>query len=432
MDSTTLVQAVAFVILLGCSGFFSGSETALTSMTTWRVKKLGPSGTNPLHDWLEDPNKYLAILLVGNNLVNIMTAFLAERLTLALFFPGTQSALHARATAVAVAITTFALLVFGEFVPKAFCRRHAETISVRVIGLVSRMYYVLYPIIWITETTSGVIFFLLGQGGKREITLLTEEEIRTFIDVGEEDGVLEDEEREMIHSIIDFGDTYAREVMTPRMFIQALEIGANMEEALRIAHDYGHSRIPVYQESMDRIVGILYVKDLLAYMGQPEKPFMLRELIREPHFIPENKRVMELLRELQARKTHIAIVLDEYGGTAGLITFEDILEEIVGEIQDEYDIEEEPMLEVAADGGWVVDARMNLEEFQDEVESKFDARDCDSVGGYVSSLFGHIPLVGEEISSPEFSWKILGGDSRRVTKILARPIVPEETVDDES
>lgn len=431
MENILFYQSLSFVCLLILSGFFSGSETALTSMTSWRVKKLGPPETNPLHEWIDNPNKYLAILLVGNNIVNIATAFLAERLTLALFFPGSQHLLHARATALAAALTTFIILVFGEFVPKAFCRRHAERISVLVIRPLRFVHVLLYPIIWLAQACAGAIFILLRQGGRKEITLLTEEEIRTFIDVGEEEGVLEDQEREMIHSIIDFGDTYAREIMTPRTFIQAVEKTTSLADALRLCQESGHSRIPVYEDSVDHIVGILHVKDLLAFIADPSRPFCLADVMRQPHFIPENKRILELLRELQTRKTHIAIVLDEYGGTAGLVTFEDILEEIVGEIQDEYDLEEAPMIQDAPDGGWIVDARLNLEEFQDAVHREFDTLECDTVGGYVSSLFGHIPLVGEEISHPPFSWKILSGDARRVTRILARPLQAEASHDEE-
>ncbi len=432
MENILLYQALAFVILLCLSAFFSGSETALTSMTAWRVRKLGPTESNPLRDWLENPNKYLAILLVGNNVVNIVTAFLAERLTLALFFPQSQHMLHAQATAVAAAVTTFIILVFGEFFPKAFCRRHAERISVLVIRPVQWVYVILFPVIWLAQASAGILFFLLRQGGRKEVTLLTEDEMRTLIDVSEEEGVIEDQEREMIHSIIDFGDTYAREIMTPRTFIQAIEINSGLSEAIQLCRESGHSRIPVYQDSVDHIVGILHVKDLLNFLADGGGTFSIRGVMREPHFIPETKRIMELLRELQTRKTHVAIVLDEYGGTAGLVTFEDILEEIVGEIQDEYDLEEAPMIEPAPGGGWLVDARLNLEEFQEQVERKFDPLDCDTVGGYVSSLFGHIPLVGEEITHPPFAWKILSGDDRRVTKIMARSVEQEEPTDEEN
>jgi magnesium and cobalt exporter, CNNM family len=428
MDEVPLYEIIIFIVLIAVSGVFSGSESALISMTKLRVKKLNMNGDGgTLHRWLDNPNKYLATLLVGNNVVNICITLLAYRLTLDIFFKNSTSS-TAQVEAVTVALSTFILLIFGEFVPKALCKRHAEKVSIIMIRILDVAYYLFLPVIKITQIVAHVIFFLLGQGKMKELTLITEEEVRDFIDVSEKEGILEDEEREMIHSVMDLDETHTREIMRPRVDVVALEIDASLDECFRICLESGHSRIPVYRESIDKIVGILYVKDLLRLRNGDQDSFVLKDIMREPVLVPEGKMVRDLLRELRDQKTHIAVVLDEYGGTAGLVTIEDILEEIVGEIQDEFDAEEAPALVIKKDGSWSVDAAMNLEEFQGETGIEFDRMESDSVGGYVASLAGHIPEKGENVESPCYTWTVLEGDSRRIVRLLAVhvPISEEE------
>jgi CBS domain containing-hemolysin-like protein len=285
-----------------------------------------------------------------------------------------------------------------------------------VVGLLS-------PIVMSILRVSGRTAVLMG--GSELIHLVTEEEIKTLVDAGSEEGVLEDEEKEMIYSIIRFGDTLAREVMVPRIDIIALEVGATLEEALDIIINAGHSRIPIYKDTIDNIEGLLYAKDLLKVWRNGDRPESLESLLRMPNFVPETKKASELLVELQEQKTHLVFVVDEYGGTAGIITMEDLVEEIVGEIQDEYDFNEEAQYEQISENEYMFNARIDLDDLNHLLDTSIPTDESDTLGGYIFSQLGRVPLVNDEIVADNLAIRIMSVTGRRIRKVQVRKIVEE-------
>jgi len=431
LDSNRILMILTLsLIFLGClvmSAIFSSAETALTSMSKIRVKRLFVEGEDQykkLEPWLKDPNRFLVTILVGNNFVNILASVIAanicERVLLDYFqFTSAQ----ALGSALAVAVTTFVLLVFGEIVPKTYSREHASRISLLAVGPLEWLYRLLRPFIGMFLFLSSSIIRLLGGQAIKEVPLLTEEDIRTLIEVSEKEGVLEEEEREMIHSIIEFGDTLVKEIMTPRVDVQAIPADVTLEEARDEAIHQGHSRIPVYENNIDRIVGILYVKDLLRVMNDTH-PFNLREILRPALFVPKTKRVSDLLETFKKKKNHIAMVVDEYGLTAGLVTIEDVLEEIVGDIQDEYD-QEPPEYEIQPDGTYIADAKINLDILSEVLGIDFPEEDVETLGGFLSSQQGDVPRVGEEIEFKGHRFTVLDSNELRINRVKIARIEPE-------
>ncbi len=281
----------------------------------------------------------------------------------------------------------------------------------------------LSPMVMSALRISGRTAVLMG--GSEFIHLVTEEEIKTLVDAGSEEGILEDEEKEMIYSIIRFGDTLAREVMVPRIDIIALEVGATLEEALDVIIKGGHSRIPIYEDTIDNIEGVLYAKDLLKVWQNGDRPDSLRSLLRTPNFVPETKKASELLVELQEQKTHLVFVVDEYGGTAGIITMEDLVEEIVGEIQDEYDFNEEAQYEQINENEYIFNARIDLDDLNHLLDTSIPTDESDTLGGYIFSQLGRVPLVNDEIVSDNLAIQIISVTGRRIRKVQVRKMIEE-------
>lgn len=424
-----IVEIVVFCLCLVLSACFSGAETALTSMSKMRVKRLFTEGEERyliLEPWLREPNRYLATILVGNNFINILASVVSanfcERLLHTVF---QVDYAVAYGSALAVGSTTFLLLVFGEIVPKTYSKEHAARISLIVIRPLDVMYRLLRPFIGMFLFISNRIIHLLGGPTIKEVPLVTEDDFRALVEISGKEGLLEEEEREMIHSIIDFGETLVKEIMTPRVDFQALPLGASLDEARKQAVQCGHSRIPVYQDDLDAIVGILYVKELLKLENGEEKE--LKDILRKPLFIPETTHVNQLLKKLKLEHNHIAIVVDEYGVTVGLITIEDVLEEIVGDIQDEYD-EEPPMHEVLKDGTIAADAKINLDELEEILQTEFPEIEVETLGGFVSTLTGTVPQKGEAVEYDRWTFKIIDADERRIKRILIS-LKPQESED---
>jgi CBS domain containing-hemolysin-like protein len=258
----------------------------------------------------------------------------------------------------------------------------------------------------------------------KPVPFVTEEEIKTLVDAGEEGGLLEEEEKEMIYSIFEIGDTLAREIMVPRIDVLALEVDTPLPEAVEAVIRLGHSRIPVYQETIDNIVGLLYAKDLLRVWKNQSEASSLRALLRPAYFVPETKKVDELLAELQQKRIHMAIVVDEYGGTAGMVTLEDIVEEIVGEIRDEYDANEEASFEKVSESEYVFDARIDLDEVNELLGLSLPSGDSDSLGGFIYSQLGHVPAPGEKVAAGAAQFEVLTVTGRRIRKVRAKRSAP--------
>lgn len=260
---------------------------------------------------------------------------------------------------------------------------------------------------------------------------LTERELQEIIEESEQEGLIKEEEGEMLHSIFEFGETIVREVMVPRTGMVCCSIDASLEAILDAVITSGHSRIPVYEGSTDRIVGVIYAKDLLKYWGRPAEQIEIPRLMRTPYFVPETKNVENLLKEFRTKRVHMAIAIDEYGGTSGLITIEDLIEEIIGDIQDEYDLEEE-WLEVEEDGSVLVDGRLNIEELEEHFDLEIPRDKFDTVGGYLSNLLGHVPKAGEEIRDGELIMTVLESDPRKINKVRVRRVPRAEREKEET
>ena len=413
--------------LLVLSALFSGSETALTSMTKLRVKSLfseGDSSYRKLESWLQDPNRYLVTILVGNNIVNVGASILASSIFTRLLATAGWSHTEALGGGLAFGTVTFLLLVFGEITPKTFAKQHAVRISQMVIRPLDVLSRALSPFIIVFLALSNAIIRVMGGETVKKVPLVTAEDVRTLIEVSEKEGLLEQEEREMIHSLIDFGETVVREIMTPRVDIQALEISTRFEEVCKAVVEGGHSRIPVYEGDIDSVVGVLHAKGLLAFLNDSERQWALRDILRPTLFVPKNKKVSDLLQTFRRKRTHLAIVVDEYGCTAGLVTIEDVLEEIVGEIHDEYD-QEPPEYQVGRNGEIIANAKVDVDLLKEEFDIDLSLPDSEfeTLGGFITTYLGDLPAVGDVIRYGSVEMTILEADDRRIkqVKIVRKP-----------
>ncbi len=409
MDPFTF-QIVLLIILLILSGFFSASETALMSLSKIRIRHMvdeGIKGAKLLEKLLEDPNKLLGGILIGNNIVNIGASSLASTLAYRIFGDS--------GVAVATGIMTILVLIFGEITPKSLAKQNAEKISLLVAPIINFVVIIFKPLVWLFSNLSGLIIKLFGGDLSKTEPFITEEELKTMVDVGEEEGVLEVEEKEMIFNVFEFGDLQVKDIMVQRVNVVAVNVTSTYEEVLKVIKDEQFSRIPVYNESIDDIVGVLNVKDLILLESDKEN-FDVTKYMREPFRTFEFKKITELFSEMKTTRNHIAVVLDEYGGTVGIVTIEDLIEEIVGEIEDEYD-ERDKDIEVIKENEFIVDGSTRLSDLSDMIGFEIESEDFDSIGGYVIGYLGRMPKVGEEIKTNKFRLVVEKIDRNRIKKV---------------
>lgn len=409
MDPFTF-QIVLLIILLILSGFFSASETALMSLSKIRIRHMvdeGIKGAKLLEKLLEDPNKLLGGILIGNNIVNIGASSLASTLAYRIFGDS--------GVAVATGIMTILVLIFGEITPKSLAKQNAEKISLLVAPIINFVVIIFKPFVWLFSNVSGLIIKLFGGDLSKTEPFITEEELKTMVDVSEEEGVLEVEEKEMIFNVFEFGDLQVKDIMVQRVNVVAVNVTSTYEEVLKVIKDEQFSRIPVYNESIDDIVGVLNVKDLILLESDKEN-FDVTKYMREPFRTFEFKKITELFSEMKTTRNHIAVVLDEYGGTVGIVTIEDLIEEIVGEIEDEYD-ERDKDIEVIKENEFVVDGSTRLSDLSDMIGFEIESEDFDSIGGYVIGYLGRMPKVGEEIKTNKFRVIVEEIDRNRIKKV---------------
>ncbi|PJF32565.1 MAG: HlyC/CorC family transporter [Phototrophicales bacterium] len=315
-----------------------------------------------------------------------------------------------------LAITLFLSISLGNIVPESVGSRYANLLANVSLTIMRVLLTVFSPMVFMMLKLSTLLSALFKSEGK--VNTITEEEIMTVVEAGHTGGTIEDEEKEMIYSVLQLGETYVSEVMVPRIDIVAIEINRTLDEAGKLFISTGFSRIPVYEDNLDNIRGLLYAKDLLAYWArEDEQPMTIKQMMRPAYFVPETKRADELLKDLQTQKIHLAIVVDEYGGTAGMVTIENLIEEIVGDIQDEYDVDEEEEYTRIDDDHYVVDASIDLDDFNDLLDVDLPTDDNDTLGGFIYSHLGRIPLVDEEIQLNELTLKVLSVDGRRIRKV---------------
>ena len=376
------------------SAFFSSSETALTTVNKIRLRSLAESGNKRAALVLEvtenHTSKMLSAILIGNNIVNISASSLSA--TLAYAFGGYMVSL-------ATAVLTVAILVFGEITPKNYATINAEKISLRYIRVIYIFMTVMTPVIFIINLFSRGIMFLLRVDPNAANKSMTEDELRTIVDVSHEDGVIESGEKELIYNVFDLSDANAKDIMVPRVHVTFANIENTYEELIEIFRKDKFTRLPVYEDSQDNIVGIINMKDLLLY--DHSEPFSLRDFLRDPHFTYEYKSISELLVEMRAATFNIAIVLDEYGEMAGLITLEDILEEIVGEIHDEYDEQEDELIQKVGEREYTIDGSMSLDDINDRLDTDFSSEDYDSLGGLIIERLDRLPEAGDEVCTDD-------------------------------
>lgn len=411
------------VVLILLSALFSGSETALTAISKARIRRLKEEkvkGAELLEKLLLNTPRLISTILLGNTLVNLLAASVATNIAVKVY--GNLG------IGIATGIMTFLILVFAEITPKTYAINHPDKVALFAVWFISALSYILYPLSKIMIFIANGILKLLRQETIRQGPFFTADEIKAMVAIGEEEGILEEEERKMIHGVLELGDTIAKEVMVPRTDMVCVSSDKTIGEALEIAQEAGFSRIPVYEDNLDNVVGILYVKDMLDFVRRGKLNVLVKDLAREPYFVPETKRVDELLREFQMRKIHMAIVIDEYGGTAGLVTLEDLIEEIVGEIFDEYDFEEEKRIEQISEEEWVFDGRVDIDAVEELLGVEIKEEEAETIGGFVTSLLGHVPEEGEKVVYEGHEFMVTQVEKKRVLKVKVRKLPePEES-----
>lgn len=415
-------QLITVIILLCLSAFFSSSETALTTVNQIRMRTLADNGDKRAARVLHvtgNPGKMLSAILIGNNIVNLSASSISTSLAIHLF--GNTGA------GIATGILTFLILIFGEVTPKTMATIKADSMSLTVAAPIGLLMKILTPVIFIINKLSLGLMFLLHVNIKDAQKKMTEEELRTIVDVSQENGVIEHEERDMIHNLFDFGDAEAKEIMVPRIDMTFVQADATYQEVLDIFRQDMFTRLPVYEDSTDNVIGIINMKDFLLQNDTPE--FSVRNLLREPYFTYEHKNTADLFLEMRKSSISLAIVLDEYGVTAGLITLEDLLEEIVGEIRDEYDADEEDDITRISDREFYVLGSANLNDVSEALSLHFTSDDYDTIGGYCLGLLDHLPEKNEIIlTDNNILLRIDRMEKNRIERIYIRLPEPlEET-----
>lgn len=394
MDAGDIAQLIILVILLALSAFFSSAETALTTVNKIKMRTLSESGDKKAARVLritEDSGKMLSAILIGNNIVNLSASSLSTSLAIRLF--GSIGA------GIATGILTVLILIFGEITPKTKATISADKMALSYSFIIELLMKILTPFIFIINKLSLGVLLLLRVDPRKKDNLMTEEELRTIVDVSQETGVIEDEERDMIHNLFDFGDSEAKEIMVPRIDMTFVQKDATYDEVLSIFREDKFTRLPVYEDSTDNVIGIINIKDLL--LCEDTDQFRIEDILREPFFTFEHKNTADLFIEMRRDSISLAIVLDEYGATAGLITLEDLLEEIVGEIRDEYDMDEIDPITRLNDNEYIVSGSANLDDVSDVLDYDFTSDNYDTIGGFCLDHLDHLPVCGETIQTED-------------------------------
>ncbi len=410
LDSGQALQILIIIGLLALSAFFSSSETAMMSVNKIRVRNLAEAGLSSaqiLSKVLDNQPKMLSAILIGNNIVNISASSLMTVVV--------TQAFGDKFVGLATGILTLLVLIFGEITPKTTATLYSETIALRFAKPIYLIMQVLTPVIFIVDKLAlGVLLFLHIDPNKKQ-EAITEDELRTIVEVSHEEGVIESDEKKMIYNVFDFGDSVAKDIMVPRIDMTFIDVNAEYDEVVEIFRQEKYTRYPVFEETTDNVIGIINIKDLLLI--EHEKKFCLRDYLREPLYTYEYKKTAELMVELRKTQNNIAIVLDEYGATAGLITLEDMLEEIVGEIRDEYDEDEEDLIKKIGPKEYLVEAAMKLDDLNDQLGLKLESEDYDSIGGFIIGLLDHLPEEGEEVTFDNLKFVVEKVDRNRIESV---------------
>lgn len=406
------IQVIILVILLIGSGFFSASETALMSLSKIRIRYMqqeGVKGAKLVSSLIENPNKLLSSILVGNNVVNIAATSISTSLFIGLM-KGSEG------VAVATAVMTILVPIFGEITPKSIAANNSEKVALFVARPIKFIIFILSPIVWIFNLITGFIFKILGLENKGAQPYITEEELRTMVNVSHEEGVLEIEEREIINNVFQFGDMQAKNAMIQRIDMVAIDVEDSYDEIIELFKNEKLSRMPVYEENIDDIIGILNIKDVIFLDDEEIENFDIKKYIREPFFTYEFKKIAQLLEEMKIEKTQMAIVVDEYGGTSGLITVEDLIEVIVGDIDDEYD-DEDDEIQVIKEDEYIVEGSTKITDVNELIGVRLESEEFDSIGGFIIGHLNRLPEEEEVVEVDEIRFCIESIDKNRIKKI---------------
>lgn len=417
-----VTEFIVLMVCISCSSYFSATETAITSLGKLKLRQIidrQPSHRKRYYqEWLERPEKYLVTILLGNTLVTVAGGVIASFFMMGVLrsFFHLPSA-EAMAGGTATGFMTFLLLIFGEIAPKTYAKQNSEVVADRLIGILYRLSELFSTVVAVLTWMSDRVILFFGGRRIRETHLVTEEDIKSMMRLSSRDGLIEKHELEMLHSIFEFDDTLVRQIMIPRIDIVGADINSSLADILKTAVESGYTRLPVYEDKLDNILGILYVKDLLPLWQAGTTQLDLRKHLRKPLFVPAAKKVNRLLQDFKRQRTHMAIIVDEYGGAAGLITIEDIIEEIVGEIRDEYDDAEIDKIAHLTDGSYLIDASLPVSEFNEKFSSGIGSAHADSIGGLLVEKAGSIPPKGSVITLNELKFTIVASDEKRISKI---------------
>lgn len=415
MDTDGVMQLIALIILVLLSAFFSSAETSLTTVNRVRLKTLAEEGNRRAKTALEVLDKYgkmLSAILIGNNIVNLSASALATTLAIHIHFT----------VGIATAILTVVILIFGEIVPKNMAMINSEKMALLYASMISGLMKLLTPLIFVIDSLAKGIMKLFRVDADKK-TAMTENELRTYVEVGHEDGVIESEEREMIYNVFDFGDAVAKDVMIPRIDMVTVDKEATYEEVMEVFKDCMYTRIPVFEEDKDNIIGLINIKDFILVADKAK--FKISDILRQAYYTYEFKKTADLLVEMRQKCFNVAFVLNEYGGTAGMITLEDLLEEIVGEIRDEYDSDEEQLIQKMQDRTYLVEGSMKLSDINDELGTDLQSEDYDSIGGLIIEHLDRVPEDGAQIVTDQgIRLQVQGVSQNRILKVIME--LPEE------
>ncbi len=405
-------QIISLVILLMVSAFFSASETALMSLSKIRLRHMVESqtkGAELIDKLLKNPSKLLGAILLGNNISNIGASALAT--SLAINNLGNSGS----GVAIATVAMTILVLIFAEITPKSLAAQNSEKVCLKVAGPINLITFILNPIITVLIYITNTIIKIFGGQINKAKPFITEEELKTMVSVSHEEGVLEGEEKQMIYNVFEFGDSQAKDVMTPRTDMIVASITSTYQELINIFREEQFSRLPIFEETVDNIIGVLYIKDLIFFEDGKEE-FSIEKHMRVPYFTYEFKSTVDLFADMRAKRVPIAILLDEYGGTSGIVTIEDLVEEIVGDLEDEYD-DDEDKIEVIKEDEYIVVGDTKISMVNEMIGLNIESEDFDSIGGFVTGLHGRLPKTGETINYNDTKFIIQSTSRNRIVKM---------------
>ena len=418
MDTPGVIQLIIVIVLVLLSAFFSSAETALSTVNRVRMRALEDEGNKRaarVNRILENYSKMLSTILIGNNIVNLTASSLATTLALRISLPA----------GIATGILTILVLLFGEITPKTWAMINSDKISLAYSGIIYRLMQVLTPVIFVVDKLANGVLRLLHIDPNKRMSQMTESELRTYVDVSHEDGVIESEEREMIYNVFDFSDALAKDIMIPRINMVTISVDADYDKVMSVFRESMYTRLPVYKEEKDNIIGLINIKDFI--LTEDRESFQVQNILRDAHYTYEFKKIADLLYEMRETTKNVTFVLNEYGATEGMITLEDLLEEIVGEIRDEYDADEEELIQEVEESTFLVEGSMKLDDINDELGTTLDSEDYDSIGGIIIECLNRLPEDGEEVILENgIRLKVQGIDQNRIKKVLMTLPEPQD------